>query len=159
MEQGTDNDGNQIVVTPRSLVVQNVRMELIANRIINSQYTGTTLSYTSPAAGTGTKIFDKGNDNPLQGILPSDAVIRDPYLHDANDWYLFADPGTTPAFAIGFLNGREEPQVFLKNPEAKSTMGGDDPYTWEWDSVDYKVRMDFGVGVVDPKGAYRATPA
>ena len=164
MENQLDPDGRHIVVRMRTLAVKNVRMELIANRIIRSQQTGTNITYgtkddgTFPAAGAGSAVFDKGTDNPLAGILPADAVVRDPYWSDADDWYLFADPNDVPTFAIGFLNGREQPQVFLKNPEARAAMGGggDDPYTWEWDSVDYKVRLDLGVGIVDPRGTYRA---
>lgn len=156
MEGGVDEDGRPNVVRPRTLAVKNVRLELIANRIINSQETGGRQNINA-AAGAGSNIFDKGTDNPLQGMLPSDAVVRDPYWSDANDWYLFADPNDVPAFAIGFLNGKEEPSVFLKNPEAKAaTGGGSDPYTWEVDSVDFKVRFDFGTGVVDPRGAYRS---
>lgn len=159
MENQVDEDGRPIIVRPRTLAVKNVRQELIANRIINSQVTGAQAAYTG-AAGAGAQVFDKGSDNPLQGILPGDAVVRDPYWSDNNNWYLFADPEDVPAFAAGFLNGREEPQVFLKNPEAKAqTGGGSDPYTWEWDSVDFKVRQDLGGAPVDPRGTYRGTPA
>lgn len=160
MENQKDADGRHIVIRPEVLAVKNVRMELIANRIINSQLTGTEATY-SGAAGAGTNVMDKGTDNPLAGILPANGVVRDPYWSDSNNWYLFANPNDVPAFAVGFLNGREEPQVFLKNPEARAALGGggQDPYTWELDSVDFKVRLDFGVGVVDPAGTYRGTPA
>jgi hypothetical protein len=158
MENQLDDDGRRIVVRPRTLAVKNVRLELIANRIIRSQQTGTQQTIAA-AAGAASDIFDKGTDNPLAGILPGDAVVRDPYWSDANDWYLFADPADVPAFAVGFLNGQEAPSVFIKNQEARSALGGggQDPYTWEVDSVDFKVRLDFGVGVVDPKAVYRAT--
>jgi hypothetical protein len=152
MENQTDEDGRQIRVTPETLAVKNVVLELIANRIIRSQQTGTTINDSTSVD------FDKGTDNPLAGILPANAVVRDPYWSDANDWYLFASPRQVPAFAAGFLNGKEEPSVFLKNPEARGALGGggQDPYTWEWDSVDFKVRLDFGVGVVDHRGTYRS---
>ena len=156
MENQVDDDGRQITIRATTLAVKNVRMELIANRIINSQLTGATANYTG-GAGAGTNVFDKGTDNPLQGILPANAVVRDPYWSDANNWYLFAQD--TPAFAIGFLNGKEEPSVFLKNPEARAQTGGNDPYTWEWRSVDFMVQLDLGVGVIDPRGAYKGNPA
>lgn len=157
MEDQLDQDGRHIAMRISTLAVKNVRMELIANRIIRSQQTGGQQTIAA-AAGAGSAVFDKGTDNALAGILPANAVVRDPYWTDANDWYLFADPNDIPAFAVGFLGGREEPQVFLKNPEARAVLGGggEDPYTWEWDSVDYKVRTDFGVGVVDPAGTYRS---
>lgn len=150
MEAQTDEDGRHIVVRPRTLAVKNAVQELIANRILNSQFTGAT------ANDTATGVFDKGTKNVLSGIMPNDAVVRDPYWSDSNDWYLFADPKDVPGFAVGFLNGKEEPSVFLKNTEARNAAGsGADPYTWNLDSVDFKIRFDFGVAVVDPRAVYR----
>lgn len=157
-ENQRDGDGRRIVVKPQVLAVQNVRMGLIANRILRSQQVGTNIAYTGDA-GAGSNVFDKGTDNPVAGILPADAVVQDTYWNDANDWYMFADPATVPAFAVGFLGGREEPQVFKKNPEVAATLDGPDPYTWEIDSVDFKVRLDFGVGIVDPAGTFRSVVA
>ncbi|MCX6419316.1 MAG: hypothetical protein NTU50_07890 [Actinobacteria bacterium] len=156
-----DDAGRRIRVEASSLVVPSPRLQLIANRILNSQLTGTTLSYSSPAAGTGTGVFDKGNMNALAGLLPADAVVYDPYLTDANDWYLFADPSRVPAFAVGFLNGQEAPQAFLKEPMVSTALGGNgqDPYRFDLDSVDFKVRLDFGVAPVDPRGTYKGVVA
>lgn len=160
MEQQTDDDGFRITVQAASLIVQNARMQLIANRILNSQVTGTTVNYTGGSAGVGSGFFDKGTLNPLSGILPNDAVVREAFFNDANDWYLFAAPDAVPAFALGFLNGRENPDILLKDPGVRSALGpGTDPYSWELDSVDFKVRHDFGVAAVDPRGTYRAVVA
>jgi hypothetical protein len=159
MESQVDDDGNQIVVTPAVLVVKNARMQLIAQRILNSAQTGTTVNWTG-APGVGGDVFDKGTLNPLAGILPADGVIRDPWFSDANDWYLFADPNDVPGFAVGFLNGQSEPQVMLRDPMVRMALGaGTDPYQFELDSVDFKVRSDYGVGVIDPRGAYRSVVA
>jgi hypothetical protein len=156
MEDQLDDDNRRIHVTPAALVVKNARMQLIANRILNSQFTGANINYTG-AAGVGTDVFDKGTINPLAGILPNDGVIRDPFFSDSNNWYMFASPGDIPAFAVGFLDGREEPFVGLKDPMVRAALGaGTDPYTYELDSVDFKVRFDFGVAPVDPRGAYRS---
>ena len=157
LESQTDDSGFPIVIRAQTLVVKTARMQAIAKRILNSQETGTSIT-TAGAAGAGTSIFDKGTLNPLAGVLPADAVVRDPYFPDANDWYLFADPDTVPAFAIGFLDGREEPFIGLKNPEVRNALGaGEDPYTYELDSVDFKIRLDFGVAPVDPRAAYRGS--
>lgn len=157
MEGQTDDDGHPILIRARTLVVKSARMQLIANRILNSQETGTNLSYSSPAAGTGSNVFDKGTLNPLQGILPADGVVRDPFFLDPNDWYLFSDPSDVPGFAIAFLDGQEAPFVGLKNPMVRNALGpGEDPYEYEIDTIDFKVRLDFGVAPVDPRGVYRA---
>ena len=159
MESQFDDDGRPIVVTPSILVVKNARMQMIAQRILNSTQTGVNIQYDG-APGAGANVFDKGTINPLAGILPADGVVRDPWFPDANDWYLFADPGDVPAFAVGFLNGQSEPQVMLKDPMVRMALGaGTDPYSFELDSVDFKVRSDFGVAPVDPRGAYRSIVA
>jgi hypothetical protein len=156
MEAQVDDDGRQVVITPQVLVVRNARMQLIAQRILNSAQTGVNIQYTG-APGVGSNVFDKGTMNPLAGILPADGVVRDPWFTDSNDWYLFADPSDVPAFAVGFLNGQSEPQVMLKDPMVRMALGaGTDPYQYELDSVDFKVRSDFGVAPVDPRGAFRA---
>lgn len=157
MEQQRDDDGFRITIQAATLIVQNARQQLIANRILNSQLTGANVNWTGGSAGVGTAQFDKGTDNPLAGILPNDAVVREAFFNDANDWYLFAAPGTVPAFAIGFLNGKESPDILLKDPGVRNALGaGTDPYEWEIDKVSFKVRHDFGVAPVDPRGTYRS---
>lgn len=154
MEDQLDDDGAPIRVQPNALVVKNARMQLIANRIINSQLTGSTATIAM-AAGAGSNVFDKGTDNPLAGILPANGVVRDPFFPDANDWYLFADPASVPAFVTAFLDGNETPFVGIKNPEVRNVTGaGDDPYYYDIDLIGYKCRLDFGVAPADPKGAY-----
>jgi len=159
MEQQVDDDGYHIVIEPRTLVVQSPRMQLIANRIIRSQETGTTQTYTG-APGAGTDVMDKGTLNPLNGILPADGVIRDPFFTDANNWYLFADPNDVPAFVLAFLDGNEQPFIGLKDPLVSNALGpGKDPYEYDIDTLDYKMRLDFGGAPVDPRGAYRGVVA
>jgi hypothetical protein len=156
MENQFDDSGYRIVIRAANLVVKNARMQMIANRILRSQEAGTTVNWTG-AAGAGAAIMDKGTLNPLSGILPDDGVIREPFYSDNNDWRLFADPGDVPAFALGFLNGREEPFVGLRNPEVRNALGpGVDPYTFEFDTIDFKVRHDFGTSAVDFRGFYWA---
>jgi Mu-like prophage major head subunit gpT len=157
METQRDDDGYRIRIRANLLVVQNARQEMIARRIVNSTTTGATINYTGGTAGVGSAFMDKGTLNPVQGILNGDQILRETFLPDANDWYLFADPGSVPAFAIGFLNGERRPFIGLKNPEVRNALGpGVDPYTFELDSVDFKVRLDFGAAAVDPRGAYRS---
>jgi hypothetical protein len=155
MESLFDDSGYRIMVKAATLVVKSARMEMIARRIVNSTVTGTQVQY-SGAAGAGTTIMDKGVLNPLQGIISGDGIVREPFLSDPNDWYLFADPNDVPVFAVGFLNGQEQPSVFLKDPAVRNALGpGTDPYSWEIDSVDFKVRHDFGVAAVDFRGTYK----
>jgi hypothetical protein len=152
MTKQRDDSNRRISVRVANLVVGDPRVELVARRILNSTETGAT------ANDTASNVFDKGRYNPLANILTGGQVVYDAYLSDSNDWYLFADPARVPAFAVGFLNGQERPQVFLKNPEYRNVLGGggQEPYTFEIQSIDWLVRSDFGVAAVDPRGTFRA---
>jgi hypothetical protein len=83
-------------------------------------------NYTG-AAGVGLGVMDKGTINPLHGILPGTRSSGG-VLSDSNDWYLFADPADVPAFALGFLNGNEQPFVGPQGPAgAQRDRGGHGP--------------------------------
>ena len=155
METQLDDDGFRVTIRAATLIVKSARQEMIARRIVNSTATGASVNYTGGTAGVGSQYMDKGVLNPLAGILGGDAIVREAFLPDANDWYLFATPADVPAFSIGFLNGQQRPFVGLKDPGVRNALGaGMDPYSFELDSVDFKVRHDFGVAAVDPRGAY-----
>jgi hypothetical protein len=159
MTKQRDDTNRRINVKVATLLVGDPRVELIARRILSSTETG-----TRTGAATGTDVFDKGTANVVRNLLSGggdDPVVYDPYLTDTNNWHLFADPRRVPAFAVGFLNGQERPQVFLKNPEYRNILGGggQDPYTFELQSIDWLVRSDFGVAAVDPRGAFRSVVA
>lgn len=159
MESLFDDSGYRIMVKAATLVVKSARMEMIARRIVNSTVTGTQIQYAG-AAGVGSNVFDKGTINPLQGIISGEGIVREAFLTDPNDWYLFADPQDVPSFAVGFLNGQEQPFVGLKDPMVRNALGaGTDPYSFEIDAVDFKVRHDFGVAAVDPRGTYKGVVA
>ncbi len=159
MENQLDENGDEITFTPKTLAVKTLTLQLIAKRIVRSQETGSQVQYKGGEPGVGTDRFDKGTVNPLAGILDeNEGVIRDPYWSDANDYYIFADPGENPAFIMAFLQGNREPFLGMRNPEARSALpgGGDDPYSFEMDTIDLKLRHDFGAAVLEPRATARA---
>jgi phage major head subunit gpT-like protein len=154
MEGQVDDEGVPIVITPSILVVKSALQQLIANRAIRSGQTA------GDPAGAADTQFARGTDNVVANIMPANSVIRDPYFSDHNDWFLFADPNEVPAFVAAFLDGNEQPFVGVKNSVVTNALGaGDDPYEYDIDTLDYKVRLDFGVAVADPRGAYRGVVA
>jgi hypothetical protein len=154
LQTQVNDDGRPIRVKARTLAVQNDKMAGIARRVLQSTNTGATIN--DPASDS----FDKGTYNAAQGILPADGVVVDPFFPSPTAWYLFADPARVPAFAAAFLDGQERPFIGLKDPYVRSVYGaGVDPYTFELDSLDYKVRFDVGAAPVDPRGTYRGVPA
>ena len=83
-----------------------------------------------------------------------------PYLtaESVAGWYLLADPNfSRGALEMGFLRGHEEPEVFMKNPDAIKVGGGIDPLNGSYanDSVEYKVRHVLGGTTLDPRFAVK----
>jgi hypothetical protein len=89
--------------------------------------------------------------NLAQGLF-SDIII-DPYLTDATDFYILADP-TGPLSPIAFvtLNGETTPFIGLKDPGVRGILGGQDPYSFDFDEIKYKIRHDFNYKAVEWRG-------
>lgn len=85
----------------------------------------------------------------VQNVKPE--VVTVAYWADANDWCTVADPNKLPAVEIGFLNGKEEPALFVQDmPNAGSLFSND--------KITYKIRHIYG-GAVPVDGAKAATKA
>ena len=68
-------------------------------------------------------------------------LVADPRLDASSEtaWYLSADPRQVEGIVRAYLAGEQRP--YLDNKEG-----------WETDTMDYKVRLDIGVGVIDYRG-------
>jgi ATP-dependent protease ClpP protease subunit len=77
--------------------------------------------------------------NPFAGKL---TPVADPRLTSPTAWYLFADPNFSPAFVSVYLSGQRVPYTDSRDG-------------WRVDGIEYKVRHDFGAGVLDAKMAYK----
>lgn len=79
-------------------------------------------------------------------------VIVDDTLTDANDWYMVADPAEVPTVVVGFLNGAQEPELFVQDdPRVGSNFTSD--------KVSYKVRHIYGGDVIDHRSFRREVVA
>lgn len=87
--------------------------------------------------------------NPLAGAIVPIVV---PQLTTAYQWYLLADPSQIESIEIGFLNGREEPELLVQDNPATGLV-------FTNDAISYKVRHIFGLGWLDYRGAFAALPA
>jgi hypothetical protein len=101
-------------------------------------------------AGTDRATGSANNDvNPLYGQIEPIVV---PNWTDATNWYLMASPSEIECIEVGFLNGREEPELLLQdNPTAGTVFTND--------AISYKIRHIYGAGWVDHRGAYGAVVA
>jgi ATP-dependent protease ClpP protease subunit len=77
--------------------------------------------------------------NPFAGKL---TPIADPRIVSPTAWYLFADPDFSPALQYSYLDGQTTP--FLDSQDG-----------WRVDGTEYKVRHDFGAGVMDHRMAWK----
>jgi hypothetical protein len=64
-------------------------------------------------------------------------IISINYWTDANDWCTLADPMRMPALEIGFLDGQEEPELFIQDSPTVGSMFSNDMIT-------YKIRHIYG---------------
>lgn len=68
-------------------------------------------------------------------------------LTNAKDWWAVADPAMMPTMVMGFLNGRQEPELFTQDqPNVGSTFAAD--------KISYKLRFVFGGDILDHRAFY-----
>jgi hypothetical protein len=88
----------------------------------------------------------------VQSMVPE--VIPVSYWTDATDWVTLADPNRLPVLEIGFLDGKEEPEVFVQDSPSVGSMFSNDKLTW-------KIRHIYGGGLLvdGEKGTTKAVVA
>lgn len=140
MRNQVDDKGNKIVVTPKFLVVPN-ELEWTARKLLTS------------AQVPGTADNDA---NVLRDVGLSPVIC--PWLTDANDWYLVADPGGIDTIEVGFLRGiGETPQMFLQSPGWTTVSGMPvDPFSMDDSPINYKIRHITNTKAIDWRGLYKA---
>lgn len=89
--------------------------------------------------------------NLMQGYF-SDIIIE-PYFTDANNYYVLVDPNgaLAPIVALN-LNGQTTPFIGLKDPGVRAVLGGNDPYSFEYDEIKWKIRHDYNFVGVEWRG-------
>src|SRR5262245_14070220 len=100
--------------------------------------------------------FGAGNTNPIFGIFgnpmrdPQGAarVNINPLLADATDWGVYVNPnvGGRSSIQVDFLDGNEEPEMFLADNPTTGTL-------FTHDRIQYKIRHIYGGDLIDVRGA------
>lgn len=100
-----------------------------------------------------TDLFNRNTNNDKTFVNSlSLTVLPIWYWTDANDWALSADPMDIPTVEIGFLDGQQEPELFVQdNPTVGSLFTAD--------KITYKLRHIYGGAVMDFRGMYKAVVA
>lgn len=89
------------------------------------------------------KLNTNNEKNFIQSLTPD--IIPVWYWTDANDWALAADPMDIPGLEVGFLDGNEEPELFVQDNPTVGSMFSNDKLT-------YKIRHIYNGAITD----YRA---
>ena len=149
-----DAEGEPIVINAAVLVVPPA-LQITAENIMNAVQLR-----LAEAGGTSNQLMYV--NNWMKSKL---RLAINPYLpiidttHGSTAWYLIADPTdmtSRPAFNFAFLRGYREPQLFVKDPDARLLGGGDVSAmegSFDTDAIDYKLRHIFGAAQCDPKMA------
>lgn len=88
------------------------------------------------------------------------SVVEEPYFTDTNNWYVYSDAkGETGFLGAITLNGNKTPFIGLKDPAVRGILGGDDPYSFDFDEIEYKVRHDFAFVPLEYRSVYGAIVA
>ena len=87
--------------------------------------------------------------NPLKGKISGQMVSL---LSDDTDWGLIMPPNEVDILEMGYLKGREEPEVFVADQPSSEQM-------FVADKVRYKYRHEYGGAVIDYRGGYKAVVA
>lgn len=121
--------GEKLGLEARYLIVPS-ELELIAKWLVSaSTLTGSTSSVAS-----------------VPDAVRRLEIVVDPWLTFTSRWYLCADPADAHFVEVGFLNGRQEPEVFVKKSESVRVGGGGaDDFGYDYDDMEFKGRLDWAV--------------
>lgn len=151
LEAQTDDEGYPIVVTPSANGEEGGGLWLIIPTELKWIVQALNENELLPA---GAGVLEA---NLVKGRY---TVIVEPYLTDANNWYLAADlKGPLGFLASVTLNGNNTPFLGLKDPGVRGVLGGNDPYSFEFDEISYKIRHDFAFKPVEWRGIVGAIVA
>lgn len=91
-------------------------------------------------------LFNRNTNNDKTFVnAMSLTIIPVWYWTDTNDWALAADPMDIPGIEVGFLDGNEEPEMFVQDAPNVGSMFSNDKLT-------YKIRHIYGGNVVEYRG-------
>lgn len=132
MKKQTDmSSGKRIMLAARYLIVPTDLEELAWELTQSGQKLPDTNLATTAAPAARSFLGS-------QGIRP----ITVDYWTDADNYWVTADPTQSPMIEIGFLSGREEPELFVQDTPNQGSLFSNDQIT-------YKIRHVYGGAVLD----------
>jgi hypothetical protein len=86
------------------------------------------------------------DDSFIKNRMGLELIVVD-YWTDATDWVLMAEPSVYPVLEIGFIGGRQTPEMFTQDNASFGSM-------FDADKIVYKIRGAWGGTAVDHRGAH-----
>jgi hypothetical protein len=120
--------GEKMGLEPKYLLVSS-DLVFIAQQLLNS-------AAIWPVSTSG-----GGTVNPISRLT----LLEEPFLSSATFWAVMADPQDAPVIEVGFLNGKDTPDLLMKRADTVNVAGGEDEYGYDFDEIFYKVRYDYAV--------------
>jgi len=151
-----DEDGEPTLIEMVTLVVP-PSLEVVARNILNSTQLWLTQAGGVRDAGSGQQqlIAENWMRNKLQLVIDPYIPLTATTANGYTSWFMFANPGQgRAALRVAFLRGHEEPELFMKDPDARRVGGGDSDVMngdFEHDAIMYKIRHVLGGLRIDPK--------
>lgn len=128
MLQQTEADSSEVLGIPPKFLVVPPELDKTAYDLIsgprNSDFTPTAANFTR--------------------TLQLELIVV-PEWTDATNWFLTADPDEIDTIEIAFLDGKEEPELFVQDMPGVGSMFTNDKLTW-------KIRQIYGGAVIDYRG-------
>lgn len=102
---------------------------------------------------TGFNLFQRNTNNDATFVNQQTVdIVAVPYWSDATDWAAMADPRECPTIEIGFLDGQEDPDLFVQDSPTVGSLFSDD-------EISYKIRHIYNGTVHNFRGGYKAVVA
>jgi len=102
---------------------------------------------------TAYNLFQRSTNNDktfVQSLVPE--IIPVWYWTDPSDWAVTADVADIPFIELGFLDGNEEPELFVQDSPTVGSL-------FTADKVTYKLRHIYGGNALDWRGAHKSVVA
>jgi hypothetical protein len=138
----TDPDTGELMGLRAKYLLTGTTLAPVARQLIKS-------AQILPASTNGGGMY-----NEIADLIPIEEPLIDSTI-STTFWAVIADPAIAPVIEVGFLNGKETPDLLVMKPTMANLAGGDDPYDFEFDEMTYKVRHDWAVKLAYYQGICR----
>jgi hypothetical protein len=147
-----------VTVAMRDQTAYNESLEILGGRnkpkflIVPAELEGRALRITNPSDGYVYAIAAPADTETVQDPARfknagMEVVVNDQFT-DATDWYVVGDPAQVNTVIVGFLNGDQEPALFVQDGPTEGSV-------FTADRITFKVRHIYGAVIADHRSFYR----